>query len=90
MDNLECKTARIEYWNKLVWLTSNSFPNSVPVNIVFKLKHIYSIISKTGIGNFFGPHNYEEISNISNGMGRAFVQNHCVPAKTWSSINQLF
>jgi hypothetical protein len=71
MDNLECKTAGMGYWNKLVRLTSNSFPNSVPVNIVFKLKRICSIISRTGIGNFFGPHDYGEISNISNGMGSA-------------------
>jgi CxC2 like cysteine cluster associated with KDZ transposases len=31
MDNLECKTAGLNYYNKLRRLTSNEFPRSVPV-----------------------------------------------------------
>ena len=31
MDNLECKTAGLRYFNKLKRLTSNAFPHSVPV-----------------------------------------------------------
>ena len=31
MDNLECKTAGLKYFNKLKRLTSNAFPHSVPV-----------------------------------------------------------
>jgi len=31
MDNLECKTAGMRYWNKIVRLTSNAFSFSVPV-----------------------------------------------------------
>jgi CxC2 like cysteine cluster associated with KDZ transposases len=32
MDNLECKTAALNYWHKIVRLTSNEFPKSVPVS----------------------------------------------------------
>jgi hypothetical protein len=32
MDNLECKTAGMNYYNKLKRLTSNAFPESVPVS----------------------------------------------------------
>lgn len=32
MDNLECKTAGLNYWHKIVRLTSNEFPKSVPVS----------------------------------------------------------
>jgi hypothetical protein len=33
MDNLECKTAALKYYSKLKRLTSNCFPQSVPVSI---------------------------------------------------------
>jgi hypothetical protein len=33
MDNLECKTAALNYWHKIVRLTSNEFPKSVPVSV---------------------------------------------------------
>jgi hypothetical protein len=33
MDNLECKTAGLNYWHKIVRVTSNEFPKSVPVSI---------------------------------------------------------
>ena len=32
MDNLECKTAALNYYNKLKRLTSNAYPQSVPVS----------------------------------------------------------
>ena len=32
LDNLECKTAGLRYFNKLKRLTSNAFPHSVPVS----------------------------------------------------------
>lgn len=32
MDNVECKTSAYNYYNKLVRLTSNEFPQSVPVS----------------------------------------------------------
>jgi hypothetical protein len=34
MDNLECKTAALNYWHKIVRVTSNEFPKSVPVGLV--------------------------------------------------------
>ena len=34
MDNLECKTAGLNYWHKLVRITSNEFPKSVPVSLL--------------------------------------------------------
>ena len=45
MDNLECKTAGLNYWHKIVRVTSNEFPKSVPVSIFpfvadKKLSHI--------------------------------------------------
>jgi len=33
MDNLECKTAALNYWHKIVRVTSNEFPKSVPVSV---------------------------------------------------------
>jgi hypothetical protein len=33
MDNLECKTAALNYWHKIVRVTSNEFPKSVPVSL---------------------------------------------------------
>ena len=33
MDNLECKTAGLNYWHKIVRITSNEFPKSVPVSV---------------------------------------------------------
>ena len=33
MDNLECKTAGLNYWHKIVRVTSNEFPKSVPVGV---------------------------------------------------------
>jgi hypothetical protein len=33
MDNLECKTAALNYWHKLIRVTSNEFPKSVPASI---------------------------------------------------------
>ena len=33
MDNLECKTAALSYWHKIVRITSKQFPKSVPVSI---------------------------------------------------------
>lgn len=35
MDNLECKTAGLKYYSKLRRLTSNTFPQSVPVSTMF-------------------------------------------------------
>ena len=37
VDNLECKTAALKYYNKLKRLTSNCFPQSVPVSSCFTL-----------------------------------------------------
>jgi hypothetical protein len=34
MDNLECKTAGLNYWHKIVRVTSNEFPKSVPVSVM--------------------------------------------------------
>ena len=34
MDNLECKTAALNYWHKIVRVTSNEFPKSVPVGVL--------------------------------------------------------
>jgi hypothetical protein len=34
MDNLECKTAGLNYWHKIVRVTSNEFPKSVPVSVL--------------------------------------------------------
>jgi hypothetical protein len=34
MDNLECKTAGFNYWHKIVRVTSNEFPKSVPVSVL--------------------------------------------------------
>jgi hypothetical protein len=34
MDNLECKTAGLKYWHKIVRMTSNEFPKSVPVSVL--------------------------------------------------------
>jgi len=33
MENLECKTAGLNYWHKLARITSNEFPKSVPVSV---------------------------------------------------------
>ena len=33
MENLGCKTAALNYWHKIVRVTSNEFPKSVPVSI---------------------------------------------------------
>lgn len=35
MDNVECKTSAYNYYNKLVRLTSNEFPQSVPVSLCY-------------------------------------------------------
>jgi hypothetical protein len=40
MDNLECKTAGLRYFNKLKRLTSNTFPHSVPVSPVLSIGEI--------------------------------------------------
>jgi hypothetical protein len=45
MDNLECKTAALNYWHKIVRLTSNEFPKSVPVSVLpFCARKILTLI----------------------------------------------
>jgi hypothetical protein len=39
MDNLECKTAGLNYWHKIVRITLNEFPKSVPVIILVLYGH---------------------------------------------------
>ena len=39
MENLECKTAGLNYWHKIVRVTSNEFPKSVPVIILSLYGH---------------------------------------------------
>lgn len=52
MDNLECKTAGLNYWHKIVRVTSNKFPKSVPVSVLqsLRLKKSDSFY-RTGIRN---------------------------------------
>jgi hypothetical protein len=42
MDNLECKTAGLKYYSKLRRLTSNTFPQSVPVSAAFNIPQKYN------------------------------------------------
>ena len=53
MDNLECKMAALNYWHKIVRITSNEFPKSVPVSCFwnFAPKKL-TLIRRTDTANF--------------------------------------
>jgi hypothetical protein len=69
MDNLECKTAGLNYWHKVVRITSNEFPKSVPVIILV----LYGRQKLTlCIGQVSGT-----IENLS------FVEEHQIPQVEW-------
>jgi len=53
MDNLECKTAALNYWHKIVRFTSHQFPESVPVSVLpLCTPEILTLIYRTDTGNF--------------------------------------
>jgi CxC2 like cysteine cluster associated with KDZ transposases len=69
MDNLECKTPGLNYWHKIVRITSNEFPKSVPVTI------LALCYSKT-LTLFTGPVP-RAIENLS------LVEEHQIPQVEW-------
>jgi hypothetical protein len=53
LDNLECKTAALNYWQKIVRLTSNEFPKSVPVSVPqLCARKMLTLIYRTDTGSF--------------------------------------
>ena len=84
MDNLECKTAVLNYWPKIVQLTFNEFPKLVPVGAQpFMSEKKVKTHYRTGTGNFRELLACGETLNIASGMASAMVISENWAQEAW-------
>lgn len=70
IDALECKTAAMNFMSKIVRMSNEAFPSSVPVGILnFPELYSFKDIYRTAIGNFCVYPDSGEISTIEYGQG---------------------